>query len=119
MKKRMAILGGLLLLLAVGEMSNLSPVSVGWSDMGETIVPKTNGVVTINTANAVQIAAIPGLGEKKSQSVVKFREKNGPYSRIEDIKKAQGIGDNLFEKIKIYLTVKGETTLKTAQATGP
>jgi competence protein ComEA len=100
-------------------MSNLPLAAVGWSDTGETVVPKINGVVNINTANAVQIAVIPGLGEKKSQSVVKFREKNGSYSRIEDIKKVQGIGDNLFEKIKVYLTVKGETTLKTAQATGP
>lgn len=66
-------------------------------------------VINVNTASAEEIAAIPGLGEKKSQAIIKFREKHGPYAKAEDLKKVDGIGDKLFVKIKPYIIVKGDT----------
>ncbi|MBI4716068.1 MAG: helix-hairpin-helix domain-containing protein [Nitrospirae bacterium] len=114
MHKGMAIVGGLLLLMGMGEAGNGFPVSAGWAEAAEQQVQKLTGAVNINTADIGQLMVVPGLGEKKSQTIVKYREKNGPFSRVEDVKKVQGIGDKLFEKIRPYLTVKGETTLKSS-----
>jgi competence protein ComEA len=114
MKKKIALLGGLLVLMAIVSLGESFPVAAGAAQTVESTVPKTANVVNINTAGVNQLSSIPGLGEKKSQEIVKFREKNGNFSRIEDIKKVQGIGDKLFEKIKRYLTVKGDAAPKTA-----
>lgn len=69
-------------------------------------------VKNVNIASADEMAAIPGLGEKKSQAIVKYREKHGPFVKIEDLKKVNGIGDKLFGKIKPYVTVKTDSTMK-------
>ena len=58
------------------------------------------------------MASVPGLGEKKSQAIVKFREKHGPFARVEDLKKVDGIVDKLFEKIRQYVTVKADSAIK-------
>ncbi len=69
-------------------------------------------IVNVNVASADEMAAIPGLGEKKSQAIVKFREKHGPFVRLEDLKKVDGIGDKLFGKIRPYVTVKVDGAIK-------
>jgi len=38
-------------------------------------------------------------------NVIKYREQNGPFKTIEDIKKVSGIGDATFLKIRDYITV--------------
>lgn len=119
MQRGFALIGGLFLMLGILGMTRILPDSTGWAQTPETGTLKAAGVVNINTANATQIAAIPGLGDKKSQAVLKYREKNGPFGRVDEIKKVQGIGDKMFEKIKGYLTVKGETTLRSALMSVP
>ena len=119
MKKQVALLGGLLLLVAIVSLGELLTVSPGFTQTVESGAPKAANAVNINTANVSQLSSIPGLGEKKSQEIVKYREMNGSFTRVEDIKKVRGIGDKLFEKIKSYLSVKGEAAPKTAIGTGP
>lgn len=58
--------------------------------------------VSINKATLKELDDIPNVGESTANKIVSFREKNGPYKKIEDIKKA-GITDALFEKIKDYI----------------
>ena len=48
---------------------------------------------------------LPGIGESKAISIIKYREENGNFATIEDIKNVSGIGDSLFDKIKDYITV--------------
>ena len=109
--KRVLTLSYLLLLLSI---SAVQPYFV----MAEAAGPVSKGeasVFNVNVASADEMAAIPGLGEKKSQAIVKFREKHGPFAKIEDIKKVDGIGDKLFERIMAYLVVKGDTTWKSSK----
>lgn len=55
--------------------------------------------VNINTADAPTLSKnIKGVGLKKAQTIVDYREKNGKFSKIEDIMKVKGIGKKLFEK---------------------
>lgn len=66
---------------------------------------KNSSLVNINTATTKELLSITGIGESKASNIVKYREENGNFSSIEDIKNVSGIGDSLFEKIKKYITV--------------
>lgn len=64
-----------------------------------------NMVVNINTAGIKEFLILPGIGEAKAEEIISYRNSNGLFENIDDIKKVSGIGDALFEKIKIYITV--------------
>jgi len=65
-------------------------------------------IVNINTADAERLATLKGIGEKTAQEIIDYRNANGPFENIEDIKNVSGIGDKTFEKIKDYITIEGE-----------
>ncbi len=65
----------------------------------------TNSLVSINNATKDELLTITGIGESKAISIINYREQNGLFNSIEDIKNVSGIGDALFEKIKNYITV--------------
>lgn len=58
-----------------------------------------DGLININTASALQLQALPGIGESKANQIVSYREANGEFSSLEDIKKVSGIGDGIFNQI--------------------
>ena len=48
---------------------------------------------------------LTGIGEKKAEDIIKYREENGAFTSIEDIKNVKGIGNSIYEKIKDYITI--------------
>lgn len=63
--------------------------------------------VDINSADAATLAAnIKGVGAKKAEAIVIYRQKHGPFSSIEDLRKIKGIGPKLIEKNRSVLLVK-------------
>ena len=78
-------------------------------------VEQVEGKVNINTATEAQIALLPGLGPKLATEVVNYRTNNGGFKTIEDIKKVSGVGDKKFEKIKDFVVLEGETTIKSTK----
>ena len=55
--------------------------------------------VNINTADAPTLSKnIKGIGMKKAQSIIDYREKNGKFNKVEDLMKVKGIGVKLLEK---------------------
>jgi len=63
------------------------------------------GKININYATKSELMELPGIGEVKAQAIIDYREENGPFISIEDIKEVSGIGDKTFEKIKDKITV--------------
>ncbi len=61
--------------------------------------------VSLNTASLELLMTLPGIGESKAESIISYREKEGPFEKIEDIMNISGIGESTFEKIKDYITV--------------
>ena len=59
-----------------------------------------SGKVNINRASEKELMTLPGIGEAKAESIVRYRESNGTFQKIEDIMKIPGIKEALFEKIK-------------------
>jgi len=55
--------------------------------------------ININTASVAELEALPGIGAAKAEAIVKYREENGNFQKVEDIVLVKGIGEKLFEKI--------------------
>ncbi len=55
--------------------------------------------VNINTADAATLAEnISGIGPKKAQAIVTYRETNGPFKAVQELTKVKGIGQKTLEK---------------------
>lgn len=61
--------------------------------------------ININTASKEILMTLSKIGESKAKAIIEYREKNGGFKTIEEIKNVNGIGDSLFETIKEYITV--------------
>ena len=68
------------------------------SDKGSTLI-------NINTADLEQLKGITGIGNIKAQSIIDYREANGGFKSLEELKNVAGIGDKTFEKIKEQITL--------------
>ena len=62
-------------------------------------------LVNINTASLDELDKLPGIGPTTAQKIIDYRNKNGPFARIEDIVNVSGIGSATYEEIKDLLTV--------------
>lgn len=62
--------------------------------------------VNINADSKEDLQIVNGLGSSTAAAIVSYREKNGPYKRIEDIKNVSGIGNATFEKVKNYIRLR-------------
>ncbi len=77
--------------------------------------PTFAGIVNINTASASEFENLPGIGAKTAQRIVEYRQKNGPFKKIEELMNVRGIGEKNFLKLKPQLSV-GAAKTDNAQA---
>jgi len=61
--------------------------------------------ININRAEAWLLAALPGIGEVRAQAIVDYRQQNGAFRDINELKKIDGMGDVTLERIKLLITV--------------
>lgn len=62
--------------------------------------------INVNTADLTVLDSLPGIGPAIGQRIIDWRDANGGYEVIEDLKKVKGIGDSLFEGVKDLITVE-------------
>ena len=67
--------------------------------------PSPSAIVNINTAAAAELQQLPGIGERTAARIVEYRQKNGPFKKIEELMNVQGIGEKSFLKLRPQLTV--------------
>lgn len=72
---------------------------------GATVIAATTELININTASAVELESLPGIGPTTAQKIIEYREANGPFISIEDIVDVSGIGFGTYERIKDLITV--------------
>ena len=61
--------------------------------------------ININTAQEDELMTLNGIGAARARDIIAYREANGVFTKIEDIKNVSGIGDSIFDKIKEQITV--------------
>jgi competence protein ComEA len=63
--------------------------------------------ININTATVAELTTINGVGPAKAQSIIDYREKNGTFKTVDDLKLVRGIGDKMLEQLRPQVTVDG------------
>lgn len=66
---------------------------------------ENNTLININTAEMVELTKLKGIGMARAQSIVTYREENGRFQTIDEIKQVSGIGEGIFEGIKDEIVV--------------
>lgn len=61
--------------------------------------------ININKADTKTLTTLKGIGKDRAVKIVEYREKNGPFQKIEDLMKVKGIGKKIFEQNKNVLSV--------------
>ncbi|AZK46793.1 ComEA family DNA-binding protein [Paenibacillus lentus] len=90
------------------QASTASAGTAGGNEAAESSQPASerseqDGLVSLNTANSKQLQTIPGIGEKKAQAILDYRNQHGSFKSLSDLKKVKGIGDKMFQKMKPYI----------------
>jgi len=64
------------------------------------------GPVNINTANAENLAMnIKGVGKKKAEAIISYRDTHGPFKSVDEIGKVKGIGPKILQKNRENLLI--------------
>jgi competence protein ComEA len=77
--------------------------------------PAVTGTVNINSASTTDLEALPGIGAKTAARIIEYRQKNGPFKKIEELMNVRGVGEKNFLKLKEQITVAGAKTDRTQQ----
>ncbi|MDD3174092.1 MAG: helix-hairpin-helix domain-containing protein [Herbinix sp.] len=85
--------------LSIGIDTEGNPSALGESS-------NDSELININSASAVELMNLPGIGQAKADSIIEYRTTNGNFKTIEDLMNISGIKEGLFSKISSYITVK-------------
>ncbi|ARD06835.1 competence protein [Lactobacillus amylolyticus] len=61
--------------------------------------------ININTASAADLQKLNGIGEKRAEQIIAYREQNGDFKKIEDLMQVSGIGEKTFAALKDQLAI--------------
>ena len=61
--------------------------------------------ININTASKETLTSLSGIGDAKAQKIIDYRNENGLFKSIEELKNVSGISEKLFEQIKEFITI--------------
>lgn len=81
-----------------GEVQLDAVPIVGGSDAG--------GKININKASQAELETLSGIGPAKATAIIEYREKSGPFQKLEDLMSVNGIGEKTFEKLVDQITIK-------------
>ena len=70
------------------------------NEQSSDVTQVNDGIININTASEEQLMTLPGIGQAKAASIINYRNDNGKFSSIEELKNIEGIKDGVFNKIK-------------------
>lgn len=92
-------------------------ISFGNIPKQEPITKEQQGKINLNTASAADLMKINGIGPKLSKAIIDYRDKNGPFTSIDDLTNVPRIGEKTLERLKEYLYVEKCPPTETAPNT--
>ena len=93
-----------------GEKIEEEEVGVVGLGADTSVLPSSSSTksskININKATQTELESIPGVGPSTAQKIIDYREENGKFTSVEDIKNVSGIGNAKYEKMKDYIKLK-------------
>lgn len=94
-----------LLLFSAAPMlhANETPASAG---APAKVASAVIGRINVNTADALTLTGLKGVGEKKAQAIIAYRKSKGPFSSLEQLEAVPGIGPSIIAKNKSVIVFR-------------
>lgn len=83
--------------------ADLARIKLYLFESGDSVEPQK---IDINRAQAWLLEALPGIGPTLAQRIVDYRNQNGPFGSIGDLKRVDGIGEQTYERLKDLITAQ-------------
>lgn len=64
-----------------------------------------NKIISLNNANENQLDTLPGIGASTAKQIIGYRNQNGAFKQIEELKNVPGIGESKFEKLRKLISL--------------
>ena len=103
MIRRIVVAGLVVAWMLVGVAGAPEPA---WSQPRAASADAAAAKVNINSASAKELMTLSGIGEKVALRIVQFRETNGPFKSVDDLKRVDGVGGAVLERNRSRLVVK-------------
>lgn len=97
--------GDMIEILTRAQQRKTDQAGKGSADTGISTGTAQDGRINLNTASAAELMTLNGIGEVKAANIIAYRQENGPFSAIEEIKNVSGIGDGVYTQIQDKITV--------------
>lgn len=93
--------------IVVGNIDDKSvqAQSVSVSGTGGQSTSKTDGKINLNSATEAELDTLPGVGKVMAGKIIEYREKNGGFKDIEELKNIDRVGEATFEKLKDKISI--------------
>jgi competence ComEA-like helix-hairpin-helix protein len=72
---------------------------------------RTPTPTNINTANVLELTQLPGIGVKRAQAIVDYREEHGPFKTKQGIMDIPGIGKKIFADLEPLISVRDQAKI--------
>lgn len=84
---------------------SINDACVGDFSDGKSDELSKNNKISLNNASQSELESLPGIGEAKAKSIIKYREENNGFNSIDEVMNISGIGESIFEKFKDYIAI--------------
>ena len=95
----------LLCLIAVTLLAAQPHAQSAQSSSASREAASVSELVNLNSATLAELQKLPGIGAKTAERIVEYRQKKGPFKKIEELMNVQGIGEKSFLKLRSQITV--------------
>lgn len=89
-----------------GEKVSEQMIEPGNSTASQKADSSNSGKININTADKEELTKIAGVGDKKAEDIIRYREENGSFKKVEELMNVSGIGQKTFERIENMVTIE-------------
>ncbi len=89
----------------VSAVRNSESSSMNFGSSSAEKSKEMSEIINLNTASESELTKLHGIGPAMAKRIIEYRESFGGFSSIEEVKNVRGIGDKLFEKIKINICI--------------